>query len=210
MNTCSVYKCGRPALKDSEFCSQCDAEFKDYMRRRTQAPTYAPANLAEIDRTTPGQHNLKLDMAKELKPITAIENDWIPKSPQEVKEALQRQLDAINEELKESLFPMTAEETATAFTVDFDPSLPKPPAKKIQASLAQKYPAYYKSVQDYDYIDAYAVHHLFAIQDNSGMLQHASKKLLLSGVRSGNKSKYKDIKEARDTLNRWLELNPED
>lgn len=151
------------------------------MRRRTQAPTYAPSNLAEIDRTTPGQHNLKLDMAKELKPITEIDPEK----------------------------PMTADQTAAAYTVDFDPSLPKPPAKKIQASLAQKYPAYYKSVQDYDYIDPYAVHHLFGIQDCSGMLQHASKKLLLSGIRTGNKSKFKDIKEARDTLNRWLELNPE-
>jgi hypothetical protein len=51
------------------------------------------------------------------------------------------------------------------------------------------------------------VHKLFNIQDPSGCIQHASKKLLLSGVRTGGKSAYDDIKEARDTLTRWLELN---
>lgn len=75
--------------------------------------------------------------------------------------------------------------------------------------MQQKYPAYYKDVGDYAEIDVYAVHHLFNIQDPSGCIQHASKKLLLSGVRTGGKSAFKDITEARDTLNRWLQLNPE-
>lgn len=76
-------------------------------------------------------------------------------------------------------------------------------------SLAQKYPAYYKDVSHLDEIDVYAVHHVFNIQDPSGALQHSSKKILLSGVRTGGKSAFKDIKEARDTLTRWLQLNPE-
>lgn len=71
------------------------------------------------------------------------------------------------------------------------------------------YPKYYKDVSTLNHIDVYAIHQLFAIDDPSGAIQHASKKLLLSGVRTGNKSKYKDIKEARDTLNRWLEMNQE-
>ena len=74
-------------------------------------------------------------------------------------------------------------------------------------SLAEKYPKYYKKVGSLTEIDVYAVHHLFNIQDPSGCIQHASKKLLLSGVRTGGKSAYDDIKEARDTLTRWLELN---
>ena len=74
-------------------------------------------------------------------------------------------------------------------------------------SLSQQYPKYYKPVGTLAEIDVYAVHHLFQIQDCSGALQHASKKLLLSGVRTGGKSAYKDIKEARDTLTRWLQLN---
>ena len=72
-----------------------------------------------------------------------------------------------------------------------------------------KYPKYYKDVSTLQHIDVYAVHRLFAIDDPSGAIQHASKKLLLSGVRTGNKSKQQDITEARDTLNRWLELNKE-
>lgn len=74
-------------------------------------------------------------------------------------------------------------------------------------SISDKYPQYYKKVGELTAIDVYAVHHLFGIQDPSGCIQHASKKLLLAGVRTGNKSMVKDITEARDTLNRWLELN---
>ena len=74
-------------------------------------------------------------------------------------------------------------------------------------SMALKYPKYYKSVEEFREIDVYAVHKIFNIQDPSGAIQHASKKLLLSGVRTGGKSFYDDVKEARDTLNRWLELN---
>lgn len=72
---------------------------------------------------------------------------------------------------------------------------------------ATKYPKYYKSVEGLSTIDVYQVHQLFNIQDPSGAIQHASKKLLLSGCRTGGKSQYEDIKEARDTLNRWLEMN---
>ena len=76
-----------------------------------------------------------------------------------------------------------------------------------EESMSVKYPKYYKSVAHLPEIDIYAVHHLFGINDPSGALQHASKKLLLSGVRTGGKSAYKDIEEARDTLTRWLQIN---
>ena len=76
-------------------------------------------------------------------------------------------------------------------------------------SLAQLYPKYHKDVSRLSTVDVYAIHLLFDITDPSGCIQHSSKKLLLSGSRTGGKSKYQDIKEARDTLNRWLELNPE-
>ncbi|QSM00588.1 hypothetical protein [Oceanospirillum phage vB_OliS_GJ44] len=79
----------------------------------------------------------------------------------------------------------------------------------ISKSNSEIYPQYFKDVSGLDEIDVYAVHQLFAVDDPSGAIQHASKKLLLSGVRTGGKGKYKDIKEARDTLNRWLELNNE-
>lgn len=83
------------------------------------------------------------------------------------------------------------------------------PNDKPSASIsAEKYPKYFKGVSDLSEIDVYAVHRLFDIDDPAGCIHHASKKLLLSGVRTGGKSKHDDIREARDTLNRWLELNP--
>lgn len=77
----------------------------------------------------------------------------------------------------------------------------------VNGTMSAKYPKYYKDVTNLREVDVYMVHELFGIQDSSGAIQHASKKLLLSGVRTGGKSKYDDIREARDTLNRWLEIN---
>lgn len=74
-------------------------------------------------------------------------------------------------------------------------------------ALSDLYPKYYKNVKDIESIDVYMVHQLFAVDDPSGAIQHASKKLLLSGVRTGGKSKADDIREARDTLTRWLEIH---
>ena len=74
------------------------------------------------------------------------------------------------------------------------------------ASIAERYPQYYKSVRHLEHVDVYQVHQLFEIEDPSGCIQHASKKLLLSGARTGGKPKRKDIEEARDTLTRWLEI----
>ena len=81
------------------------------------------------------------------------------------------------------------------------------PQSVEEDSMSSKYPKYYKSVGDMTEVDVYAVHKLFDIQDPSGAIHHASKKLLLSGVRTGGKSQFKDIREARDTLTRWLQLN---
>ena len=80
-------------------------------------------------------------------------------------------------------------------------------APSQQSSMSELYPKYYKDFSDVDEADVYLVHDRFKIEDHSGCLQHASKKLLLSGVRTGGKSKYDDVREARDTLNRWLEIN---
>lgn len=83
-----------------------------------------------------------------------------------------------------------------------DPSDPQPEDEG-------DYNDYYIDVSDDNAVDVYAIHNKFQVSDHSGCLQHASKKILLAGVRTGGKSKYKDIKEARDTLNRWLEINNE-
>lgn len=73
-----------------------------------------------------------------------------------------------------------------------------------KSMLKNLYPKYHKDVSDLDTIDIYKIHELFDINDPSGRIHHASKKLLLAGSRNGGKAKFQDIREARDTLDSWL------
>lgn len=86
----------------------------------------------------------------------------------------------------------------------------QPARRTADIPMSVRYPKYYKSVQGRAEIDIYATCQIFNVNDPSGALQHAIKKLLLPGTRTGGKSRYDDIKEARDTLNRWLELHTGD
>jgi hypothetical protein len=76
--------------------------------------------------------------------------------------------------------------------------------------MVKKYPQYFKDVTEVTEMDTYLLNTIFPVQDDSGCLLHARKKLLIPGVRSGAKPMAKDIREARDTLNRWLQINGED
>lgn len=60
-----------------------------------------------------------------------------------------------------------------------------------------------------DDLDIYAIHHMFNLQDPSGCLQQASRSILMSGIENTGTGKplVKDIEQARNLLNRWLELN---
>ena len=69
------------------------------------------------------------------------------------------------------------------------------------------YSKYFRDVSRLDSIDVYEVHRLFTVEDHA--LCHASKKILLAGTRTGGKTMEEDIREARDTLNRWLEMERE-
>lgn len=69
-----------------------------------------------------------------------------------------------------------------------------------------KYPHYFKDVRLLDYIDVYMINKLFPSNDDSGAIDHARKKLLVTGNRGGGKSSLEDVIEARDTLNRYLEI----
>jgi len=70
-----------------------------------------------------------------------------------------------------------------------------------------KYPHYFKSVSHLETVDVYRVLSLFQVNDPC--IQHSIKKLLCAGDR-GDKSMIKDITEARDSLNRHLEMLNED
>ena len=72
-----------------------------------------------------------------------------------------------------------------------------------QPENAKKYSHYFKQLPEgLRFIDIYTILHLWNVPHNLG---HAIKKLLAPGKR-GTKDRIKDIKEARDTLNRELEL----
>lgn len=80
--------------------------------------------------------------------------------------------------------------------------------RSTDPSMSFKYPKYYKAIPSgVTDLDIYLVCDIFQVQDCSGALHHAIKKLLLPGIRTGGKSRRDDIKEARDTLTRWLEIH---
>jgi len=65
----------------------------------------------------------------------------------------------------------------------------------------------FKPIKGSQDMDVFAIHQLFEIQDFSGCIQQASTKLLLSSDNATCKPRVQDISDARDILNRWLELN---
>jgi hypothetical protein len=75
-------------------------------------------------------------------------------------------------------------------------------------ALLEAYPQYYKDVSHLEVIDVYRILELYGVTDPTA--QHSLKKLLLSGQRTGGKTAEKDLKEARDTLSRGLEMRKED
>lgn len=72
--------------------------------------------------------------------------------------------------------------------------------------IERKHSHYFKDVRHLDYIDVYQVCKLFPVDDDSGAITHARKKLLVAGGRGAGKDMIKDITEARDTLNRYLQI----
>jgi len=74
--------------------------------------------------------------------------------------------------------------------------------------MHEKYPAYFKDVSHLTSVDVYRMHRLFEVNDP--VIHHASKKLLMAGSRTGEKFEIDDIREARDSLTRWLDMEEED
>ena len=88
-------------------------------------------------------------------------------------------------------------------------SLPPPVREPAPKKLSELYPKYFRQLPsgvDPAEIDTYAVNKMFPVDDPTGCIIHARKKLLIPGVRSGGKSMLQDITEARDTLNRFIAL----
>jgi hypothetical protein len=78
----------------------------------------------------------------------------------------------------------------------------------MASELAKKHPHYHKDVSALDTIDVYRVLVLFNVTDPC--LQHAIKKLLVAGGRGAGKDINKDVKEAADSCQRFLEMRDEE
>jgi len=67
---------------------------------------------------------------------------------------------------------------------------------------------YYKNVAHLSEVDVYRVLELFEVTDPC--IQHALKKLLVTGGRAGGKDRSSDVREAIYSLERWQEMRTED
>ena len=88
-------------------------------------------------------------------------------------------------------------------------SLPPTVRELAPKKLSELYPKYFRQLPsgvDPAEIDTYVINKMFPVDDPTGCIIHARKKLLIPGVRSGGKSMLQDITEARDTLNRFIAL----
>lgn len=74
--------------------------------------------------------------------------------------------------------------------------------------LLARYPDYYKDVRHLEVIDIYRILDLYGVTDPT--VQHAVKKLLIPGKRSGGKAPEKDMMEAVHTLERGAIMREED
>ena len=72
--------------------------------------------------------------------------------------------------------------------------------------VERKHSHYFKDVRHLDYLDVYELNKLFPIDDDTDCILHARKKLLVCGGRGGSKDMITDITDARDTLNRYLQI----
>lgn len=71
-----------------------------------------------------------------------------------------------------------------------------------------KHTAYYKNVSHLKEVDVYRILDLYQVK--SPAIQHAIKKLLVSGNRGGGKSVEQDYKEAFESIKRALDMIEED
>ncbi len=84
---------------------------------------------------------------------------------------------------------------------DFDSDEASPPKQRSRQ---------FQNANRNENVDVFGIHQLFEIRDFSGCIHQASTKLLLSGDNSTSRPLVQDITDARDFLNRWLELNDAD
>ena len=78
---------------------------------------------------------------------------------------------------------------------------------KEQKKKKRKYPHYFKQIKGFTEADVYRVLRMFEVTDPA--IAHAIKKLMAAGKR-GYKDAIKDVSEAIDSCNRFIEMEKED
>lgn len=102
-----------------------------------------------------------------------------------------------------------AAETARRINIDLVKGEVTPnQAREHMQGEVRPHSHYFKDVSKFQFIDVYRVLQLFNVTDPC--LQHAVKKLLVAGGRGAGKPIGRDVQEAIDTLNRWVEMRYED
>lgn len=74
--------------------------------------------------------------------------------------------------------------------------------------MSKKHSHYFKDVKHLSEVDVYRTLRLFQVTDPA--IAHAVKKLLCAGQRGAGKTLEQDVREAVDTLNRFLQMEAED
>lgn len=74
----------------------------------------------------------------------------------------------------------------------------------VVTEVARRHSHYFKDVSSLKSVDVYRVLDLFGVTHPCA--QHAIKKLLMAGQRGGGKDLERDVREAGDTINRWLQM----
>lgn len=93
------------------------------------------------------------------------------------------------------------------WSIKIDKTRPTDFMNAFVVNNTKKHSHYYKDVSHLNEIDVYRVIELFEVVDPC--LQHALKKLLVTGGRDGKKSKEQDVKDVIASCNRWLEMQAE-
>lgn len=78
------------------------------------------------------------------------------------------------------------------------------PAVENGVVTERRHSHYFKDVSNLKSVDVYRVLDLFGVTHPCA--QHAIKKLLMAGQRGGGKDLERDVREAGDTINRWLQM----
>lgn len=210
---------GGPHCGDLSFCYDGSGQGRNVVayRYRLDDNTMTPESdmhedlehLARNVTEWPRDHSkVWIDRDGEIRFDNGISDDFFPdarKSGSAIEFSFNEWLQA-----RKDLGLIMSDEEEEVEAEEWERSVPEGIKAPLDGMTASKYSAYFKDVRHIDTIDVYRVVDLFGCEKHGHPISHAAKKLLLSGSRTGGKDVEEDVREAIDTLRRWLEMRKED